>query len=152
MPIVYEVIGTLSVPGNSSHPGIGQSINYSFKLDYTHLDPFDYPTVVGTPIVTSFGPLGHFSLGTPARTPASSARSSAPTCGSEINYYHLWLQGPAARELYDGNRSEFYNQIKRINQLCTASPRARCRTARRGSSSGWASTWNGPARRPAFWT
>ena len=34
-----------------------------------------------------------------------------------INYYHLWLQGPAARELYDSNRSEFYNQIKRINQL-----------------------------------
>ncbi len=62
MPIVYEVIGTLSVPGNSSHLDIGQSINYSFKLDYTHLDPFDYPTVVGTPIVTSFGPLGHFSL------------------------------------------------------------------------------------------
>ncbi len=34
-----------------------------------------------------------------------------------MNYYHLWLQGPAARGLYDSNRSEFYNQIKRINQL-----------------------------------
>jgi uncharacterized alpha-E superfamily protein len=34
-----------------------------------------------------------------------------------INFYHLWLQSPAARKLYDGNRSEFYNQIKRINQL-----------------------------------
>ena len=34
-----------------------------------------------------------------------------------INYYHLWLHGPAARKLYDGNRSEFYSQIKRINQL-----------------------------------
>jgi uncharacterized alpha-E superfamily protein len=34
-----------------------------------------------------------------------------------MNYYHLWLQGSAARAIYDGNRSEFYNQIRRINQL-----------------------------------
>ncbi len=34
-----------------------------------------------------------------------------------INYYHLWMQRPAARLLYQNNRSEFYSQIKRINQL-----------------------------------
>jgi len=34
-----------------------------------------------------------------------------------LNYYHLWMQGPASRLLYDGSRSEFYNQIRRINQL-----------------------------------
>ena len=34
-----------------------------------------------------------------------------------INYYHLWMQTPAAHSLYDRNRSDFYNQIKRINQL-----------------------------------
>lgn len=34
-----------------------------------------------------------------------------------LNYYHLWMQGPAARALYQSNRSEFYNQIRRINQL-----------------------------------
>lgn len=34
-----------------------------------------------------------------------------------INYYHLWIQSPAARDLYDRSRTEFYNQIKRINQL-----------------------------------
>jgi uncharacterized alpha-E superfamily protein len=34
-----------------------------------------------------------------------------------LNYYYLWLQSPAARALYDRNRSEFYGQIKRINQL-----------------------------------
>lgn len=34
-----------------------------------------------------------------------------------INYYHLWMQGSVARRLYDSNRSEFYSQIKRINQL-----------------------------------
>jgi uncharacterized alpha-E superfamily protein len=34
-----------------------------------------------------------------------------------LNFYYLWLHGPAARELYDHNRNEFYNQIKRINQL-----------------------------------
>ncbi len=34
-----------------------------------------------------------------------------------INYYFLWFQGSAARALYDGARSEFYSQIRRINQL-----------------------------------
>jgi uncharacterized alpha-E superfamily protein len=34
-----------------------------------------------------------------------------------INYYHLWVQSPAANKLYERNRSEFYDQIKRINQL-----------------------------------
>ena len=34
-----------------------------------------------------------------------------------LNYYHLWMQGPQSRALYDSSRSEFYNQIKRINQL-----------------------------------
>ena len=34
-----------------------------------------------------------------------------------INFYHLWMGRPAARKLYGGARSEFYNQIKRINQL-----------------------------------
>ncbi len=61
MPIIYEVIGTLTIPGNKSNPGVGQSINYSFELDYTQLD-LGFPTVVGTPVVTSYGPLGTFSL------------------------------------------------------------------------------------------
>jgi uncharacterized alpha-E superfamily protein len=34
-----------------------------------------------------------------------------------INYYYLWLHSPAAQDLFERNRSEFYNQIKRINQL-----------------------------------
>ncbi len=34
-----------------------------------------------------------------------------------VNYYHLWLHSPAAHELYQRNRNEFYSQIKRINQL-----------------------------------
>jgi uncharacterized alpha-E superfamily protein len=34
-----------------------------------------------------------------------------------MNFYYLWMQGPGARNLFDTNRSEFYNQIKRINQL-----------------------------------
>ncbi len=34
-----------------------------------------------------------------------------------INYYHLWMHSPPARELYRTHRSDFYNQIKRINQL-----------------------------------
>jgi uncharacterized alpha-E superfamily protein len=34
-----------------------------------------------------------------------------------MNYYHLWMQGPTGRDLYDRNRSEFYSQIRRINQL-----------------------------------
>lgn len=34
-----------------------------------------------------------------------------------INYYHLWMHGPDARNLYDRNRNEFYSQIRRVNQL-----------------------------------
>jgi uncharacterized alpha-E superfamily protein len=34
-----------------------------------------------------------------------------------VNYYHLWLKSPAAREIYDTNRHEFYAQVKRINLL-----------------------------------
>jgi uncharacterized alpha-E superfamily protein len=34
-----------------------------------------------------------------------------------MNYYHLWMQGPIAHALYEVNRSEFYAQIRRINQL-----------------------------------
>jgi uncharacterized alpha-E superfamily protein len=34
-----------------------------------------------------------------------------------LNFYHLWMQGPAGRDAYDGNRYEFYAQVRRINQL-----------------------------------
>ncbi len=34
-----------------------------------------------------------------------------------MNYYHLWMNSSNARGLYDGNRSEFYAQVRRINQL-----------------------------------
>ena len=34
-----------------------------------------------------------------------------------LNYYYLWLAGDTAKSLYALNRSEFYNQIKRINPL-----------------------------------
>jgi uncharacterized alpha-E superfamily protein len=34
-----------------------------------------------------------------------------------VNYYHLWIQGPAALDLYQRGRTEFYGQVKRINQL-----------------------------------
>ena len=33
------------------------------------------------------------------------------------NYYHLWLQSQACRDMYNYNRGEFYAQIRRINQL-----------------------------------
>ena len=34
-----------------------------------------------------------------------------------MNYYYLWMKSNAPRKLYKNNRSEFYGQIKRINQL-----------------------------------
>lgn len=34
-----------------------------------------------------------------------------------VNYYHLWMQGAAGRAAYASNRSEFYAQVRRINQL-----------------------------------
>jgi len=60
---VYEITGTMTVPGNSSNPGVSETINFSFELDYSQLINGYTPSVVGTPVVTSFGPLGEFSLG-----------------------------------------------------------------------------------------
>jgi uncharacterized alpha-E superfamily protein len=34
-----------------------------------------------------------------------------------INYYHLWMQRAEGRGAYEASRSEFYAQIRRINQL-----------------------------------
>src|SRR5207244_2150671 len=34
-----------------------------------------------------------------------------------LNFYYLWLQGQVSRGLYERDRNEFYNQVKRINQL-----------------------------------
>ncbi len=36
-----------------------------------------------------------------------------------LNYYYLWIQSSRALELYLADRSAFYSQIKRINQLMT---------------------------------
>jgi hypothetical protein len=59
---VYEIRGTLTIPGNSANPGIAETINYSFELDYTKLDNAGFASFVGTPSVTSFGPLGTFAI------------------------------------------------------------------------------------------
>jgi uncharacterized alpha-E superfamily protein len=34
-----------------------------------------------------------------------------------MNFYHLWMQGDVARAAYNTNRSDFYAQVRRINQL-----------------------------------
>lgn len=34
-----------------------------------------------------------------------------------LNFYHLWLQQDTTRRLYEGSRSDFYAQVRRINQL-----------------------------------
>jgi uncharacterized alpha-E superfamily protein len=34
-----------------------------------------------------------------------------------LNFYHLWMQGTAGRQVYDDARHEFYAQVRRINQL-----------------------------------
>lgn len=34
-----------------------------------------------------------------------------------MNYYYLWLKNDEAKAIYKSNRSEFYSQIRRINQL-----------------------------------
>jgi uncharacterized alpha-E superfamily protein len=34
-----------------------------------------------------------------------------------LNYYHLWLKSPAARRAYAASRTDFYAQVKRVNQL-----------------------------------
>jgi hypothetical protein len=61
----YEIIGTLTMPGNV--PGVGETINYSFEVDYSlNSNTFNGHstfTLIGTPTVTSFGPFGTFTIG-----------------------------------------------------------------------------------------
>jgi hypothetical protein len=57
---VYEIIGTLTIPGNNSNPGVGETINFSVELDYASSSPT--ATLFGTPVITSFGPLGTFGI------------------------------------------------------------------------------------------
>ncbi len=40
-------------------------------------------------------------------------------CWERLNFYYLWIQSSQARVLYHDDRSAFYSQIKRINQLMT---------------------------------
>jgi hypothetical protein len=46
MPVLYEVIGMLTVRGNSSNPGVAQSFFYIFTLDYSNRSAI-YPTIAG---------------------------------------------------------------------------------------------------------
>jgi hypothetical protein len=58
---VYEVIGSLTVPGNSANPGVGETIKYSFEMDYyTDQNGYQVSAIVGAPVITLFGALGTF--------------------------------------------------------------------------------------------
>lgn len=63
MPPIYRVIGMQTIRGNSANPNLRQTIFFNFDLDYSQPQA-PSPTVVGTPWVQSFGPLGEFSLRT----------------------------------------------------------------------------------------
>jgi hypothetical protein len=72
---VYEISGTLTIPGNSSNLGVSETINYSFDLDYTRLIG-GLPTIVGAPTINSSGPLGTFLFGAPGGSPDGAAPSN----------------------------------------------------------------------------
>jgi hypothetical protein len=49
---VYEVIGSLTVPGNSANPGVGETIKYSFEMDYyTDQNGYQVSAIVGAPVI-----------------------------------------------------------------------------------------------------
>jgi hypothetical protein len=61
---VYEIVGTLTLSGNSANPGVSETINFSFELDYATLAAASgQPTLVGTPTFNAVGPLGTFVFG-----------------------------------------------------------------------------------------
>jgi hypothetical protein len=61
---IYEITGTMTASANSSNSGVAETINYSFMLDYSSPSPaFNIPRFIGTPTISSSGPLGSFSLG-----------------------------------------------------------------------------------------
>ncbi len=66
-----------------------------------------------------------------------------------MNFYYLWMQGPGAATSTTPTAASSTTRSSASTSFSTASAKGRCRTARRGSSSSWASTSNAPARRPA---
>ncbi len=88
---VYEVIGTLTIPGNYLNPGVIETINFSFKFDPSLPTPRD---LIGTPIITAFGPLGTFT--TNGSDPGSSyiafvAPGNGVNSGVEIDLKSQWF-------------------------------------------------------------
>ena len=76
---VFEIVGTLTIPGNSSNPGVSETINYSFEFD-----PSLPTTVIGTPTITGFGPLGqHFTF----------AENGAFLAGPPSSYFGFFSPG-----------------------------------------------------------
>jgi hypothetical protein len=59
---VYQMTGSLTIPGDSANPTVSETINFSFELDYSPLGEPYLVTVVGAPVVSSVGPLGDFTL------------------------------------------------------------------------------------------
>jgi uncharacterized alpha-E superfamily protein len=61
------------------------------------------------------------SIATSLSTARENARIIREVISAEmwerLNFYHLWLQGPVAHNLYERSRSDFSAQIRRITQL-----------------------------------
>ena len=54
---IDEIIGTMTILGNSANPGVSETINYAFEYEPTPNVGLG-GQIIGTPTITAFGPLG----------------------------------------------------------------------------------------------
>ena len=105
---IYQITGSMTIPGNSANPGVSETINFSFELFYPEPVVRGFPIVVGTPVVTSVGPLGDFTMntaGVPGNTvsgyigffnpPIGAASTTYPEVYAEIDLPGDFLVAPS---------------------------------------------------------
>ncbi|MFM7099109.1 MAG: alpha-E domain-containing protein [Gemmataceae bacterium] len=79
---------------------------------------YDKESVLGFMTWDSENPSSIVSSMTQARENARVIREIiSAEMWERLNYNYLWLQSNTAKDLYENNKYELYNQIKRINQL-----------------------------------
>ncbi|NDH05853.1 alpha-E domain-containing protein [bacterium] len=79
---------------------------------------YDKESVLGFMTWDSENPFSIVSSMTQARENARVIREIiSAEMWERLNYNYLWLQSNTAKDLYENNKYELYNQIKRINQL-----------------------------------
>ena len=103
---VYKIIGTLTIPGNYLNPGVGETINFSFEFDSGLQSG-----VIGTSVITAFGPLGTFTTNGSGRGSsyiAFVASGNGINSGVEIDLKSQWFFDQSLKPVFSSEMWSCY--------------------------------------------